>query len=127
MFRSPFSFNGRIRRTEYGLSLVIYAVVAIILQLTAVSMMADAAGSPGIAILLLLVGWIPCIYFMLAQGAKRCHDLGRSGWFQMIPFYGLWMLFADSNHGMNEYGPNPKGIGNEPEFAFEDERQPHQY
>jgi hypothetical protein len=25
------------------------------------------------------------------------------------------MLFADSDNGMNEYGPNPKGIGNEDE------------
>jgi len=26
----------------------------------------------------------------------------------IIPFYGLWMLFADSEPGTNEYGPNPK-------------------
>ncbi len=33
MFKRPFSFEGRIRRTEYGLSLVIYAIGAIILNI----------------------------------------------------------------------------------------------
>ena len=52
------------------------------------------------------------LWFLWAQGAKRCHDRGASGWFQIIPFYVFWMLFADSNYGMNEYGANPKGFGN---------------
>jgi hypothetical protein len=25
------------------------------------------------------------------------------------------MIFAESDHGINEYGPNPKGIGNQEE------------
>ena len=51
-----------------------------------------------------LVGWI----WLLTQGAKRCHDLGNSGWYQLIPFYGLWMLFAKGDDDINEYGANPK-------------------
>ncbi|HEY9187886.1 MAG TPA: DUF805 domain-containing protein [Ignavibacteria bacterium] len=56
---------------------------------------------------------IPAIWFLLSQGAKRCHDIGNNGWYQIIPFYFLWMLFADSEIGINVFGPNPKGIGNE--------------
>jgi uncharacterized membrane protein YhaH (DUF805 family) len=52
----------------------------------------------------------------LAQGAKRCHDRGNSGWYLLIPFYVFWMLFADSDIGANEYGLNPKGIGNDNEI-----------
>lgn len=59
---------------------------------------------------------IPIYWFILAQGAKRCHDRGNSGWFQLIPFYGLWMLFGDSYFGNNKYGENPKGIGNQSEI-----------
>ena len=63
-------------------------------------------GEPsGILSLLFLVSsWI----FIMA-GAKRCHDRGNSGFFQFIPFYGLWMLFGDGEPGTNQYGPNPKG------------------
>ena len=104
MFKNPFSFEGRIRRTEYGLSyLIIYAFAFII------GIFIGLAGlGEGIMYILL----IPVYWFFLAQGAKRCHDRGNSGWYQIIPLYGLWMLFADSDNGINEYGPNPKGIGN---------------
>lgn len=55
---------------------------------------------------------IPVYWFIWAQGAKRCHDRNNTGWFQIIPFYGFWMLFADGDYGENDYGPNPKGLGN---------------
>ena len=104
MFKNPFSFEGRIRRTEYGLSVIIYAITAAIIN-------AIGQAEEGAAIIFL--AYIPLLWFLWAQGAKRCHDRGNSGWYQIIPFYGLWMLFADSDNGINEYGPNPKGIGNQ--------------
>jgi uncharacterized membrane protein YhaH (DUF805 family) len=100
MFRETFLFKGRIRRMEYGLSLIIYFVYYIIVTLIVV-----AINSAQLLILFLLPGLI----FLWAQGAKRCHDIGNSGWFQLIPLYGLWMLFQDGIKGNNEYGINPKG------------------
>jgi len=47
---------------------------------------------------------------MLAQGAKRAHDLGNSGYYQFIPFYGLWLIFQPGDSGINTYGENPKEI-----------------
>ena len=117
MFKAPFSFEGRIRRMEYGISVFIYCTVLILIQFLLVASL-SGQGSPGITLFLMII-LIPLVYFMLAQGCKRCHDRGNSGWFQLIPFYGLWMLFADSEPGRNLYGPNPKGIGNE-EFSFEE-------
>ncbi len=104
MFKNPFSFKGRIRRTEYGISAIIY--YAIIYTPAFLGISEDDYAIP------ILIIFIPLIWFMLAQGAKRCHDRGNSGWYQIIPFYSLWMLFADSDVGPNEYGDNPKGIGN---------------
>lgn len=52
---------------------------------------------------------IPMTWFSIAQNVKRCHDRGHSGWYQFIPFYFLWLLFADGEKGENGYGDNPKG------------------
>ncbi len=104
MFKNPFSFNGRIRRTEYGISYLIYMGVYLAIAYG----MASTDMNP-----VLLVVYIPLIWFLLAQGAKRCHDRGNSGWYQLIPLYVFWLVFADGEVGHNEYGPNPKGIGNE--------------
>lgn len=112
MFKAPFSFNGRIRRLEYGLSYLIYLVFALPFNIY-LRMSENSYGGPsGTVLVIFFILLIPFLWFMLAQGAKRCHDRGNSGWFQLIPFYGLWMLFADSENGPNEYGPNPKGQGN---------------
>lgn len=110
MFKAPFSFNGRIRRTEYGLSLIVYFFVYLIVYfIILISIFAKAESGPIVVIIL----FIPMLWFLWAQGAKRCHDLDRSGWYQIIPFYFLWLLFQDSEPGENQYGLNPKGIRNE--------------
>ena len=104
MFKNPSGIEGRIRRTEYVLSLIIIYGYAFCVGKIFGFAMQDKA------IIHFLL--IPAYWFGLAQGAKRCHDIGNSSWYQIIPFYGLWLLFADSDCGINEYGPNPKGIGN---------------
>lgn len=45
-----------------------------------------------------------CFYIYLTLGAKRCHDLNHTGWFQLIPFYILVMLFAAGDDEKNDYG-----------------------
>lgn len=103
LFKAPFSFNGRIRRTEYGISYAIY-----IFSIYGLSALIGSEDN----LSFLTILFIPILWFYFAQGAKRCHDRGNSGLYQIIPFYLLWMLFADSDFGQNEYGLNPKGIGN---------------
>lgn len=102
MFQSPFSFNGRIRRSEFGFSVIIYAVFYVLL-LSIMGPESEKTGFLGII-------FIPMVWFIWAQAAKRCHDLGKSGFWQLIPFYFLWLLFQDGQFFENEYGENPKGI-----------------
>ncbi|UVV55162.1 DUF805 domain-containing protein [Bacteroides thetaiotaomicron] len=66
-------------------------------------------------ILIGIVAGIASIWFSLAQGVKRLHDLNKSGWLILIccvPIIGwvfsLYMLFADGTVGPNQYGEDPK-------------------
>ncbi|SMC86872.1 DUF805 domain-containing protein [Pedobacter africanus] len=108
MFQNPFSFEGRIRRLEYCLSQLIYLcyVFAVGFIFGAIGLIDDTE-SPKNS-LTILIAILPGIYFLWAQGAKRCHDRGNSGWYQLIPFYGFWMCFAPGDTTENEYGDNPK-------------------
>src|SRR5690606_12715600 len=103
MFQNPFSLNGRIRRLEYGLSYLIYCIylVAEIVILTSGGIIKES-DEPGNMLIFYLVA-SPAIWFLITQGAKRCHDRNNSGWWQLIPFYGFWMLFADGDIGPNDY------------------------
>ncbi len=106
MFRNPFSFSGRIRRTEYGLSMIICFVINLFMQgIVVFAAESDAAST---LLILYLIMLVPYCWFIWAQGAKRCHDRGNSGWYQIIPFYGFWMLFAEGETTANEYGNSPK-------------------
>ena len=110
MFENPFSFNGRIRRTEYGISLILYLVMYVNMLSNYIPEEKNLGAFFFVA--------IPALWFLWAQGAKRCHDLGHSGWWQLIPFYSLWMLFQDGQPGENEYGENPKGVKSGNELSF---------
>jgi len=103
MFKRPFSFSGRIRRLEYGISFIIYFVWYMIVEAATMS----PNLSQGAAVFILL-SFIPMLWFLWAQNCKRCHDRGNSGWYQLIPFYFFVLLFGDGEPGENEYGNNPK-------------------
>lgn len=103
MFQKPFSFEGRIRRTEYALSLIGYFVFAFIMSEVTLD------GNAGLGSLFFLL-FIGVFWLLLAQGCKRCHDLGHSGWYQIIPFYFVWLVFAKGELGTNKYGLSPKPI-----------------
>ncbi len=100
MFENAFSFDGRIRRTEYGISLMIYVAIATVLNLIIQS-------NPDVVIIGL--AFIPAFWFLSAQACKRCHDVGNSGWWQLIPFYALWLIFQEGEPSQNQYGNNLKG------------------
>lgn len=102
MFKNSFSFNGRIRRTEYSFSVLIYLVT------TAFFMFIVGNDGNIIGILILSIIRIPLFWFILAQGAKRCHDIGNNGLWQLIPFYALWLIFQNGQAGSNKFGDNPK-------------------
>jgi len=105
IFSSPFSFNGRIRRLEYGLSCIIFYIYIIIIFVE--NDYYYCQYPPWKQFILI----VPFILFLFAQGAKRSHDIGRRGWMQLIPLYNPFILiFQNGEIGDNEYGSNPKGL-----------------
>lgn len=112
MFKHVFSFNGRIRRLEYGLTAIAYLGVCLFL---------DVMEGEVPPVLNLIV--LPLIWIMLAQGAKRCHDIGKSGFWQIIPFYFLVMIFQVGTGELNEYGYPPVRNAEEEKRSLESEIQ----
>jgi uncharacterized membrane protein YhaH (DUF805 family) len=98
MFSKSFSFDGRIRRLEYFISFIIFYILINFIELTYKISRND---------IIYLIN-IPLYWFILAQGSKRCHDIGTTGWYQLIPFYVFWMFFQKGRKEINQFGVNPK-------------------
>lgn len=111
------SFDGRIGRATYWLKyLVLYLGAYILLMIidNVAGLMIDDGMGGGFGMLSSIFSLVG-IWFSLAAGAKRCHDRGRSGWFQaivLIPIIGpIWLLvelgFLKGTEGENRFGPDP--------------------
>lgn len=99
-----FRTEGRITRSEYIVTFILYLIV-----ISVVSKFFDSVTQVVSSIALIALPVYVFLYWiLLAQGSKRCHDIGLSGWFQIIPFFVFVMFFKDSDIGNNKYGSDPK-------------------
>lgn len=44
----------------------------------------------------------------LAVAVRRVHDVGKNGWYILIPIYNLILFCTEGTSGQNEYGEDPK-------------------
>jgi uncharacterized membrane protein YhaH (DUF805 family) len=94
-------FTGRARRKEYWMFILIYFIINITLAVLGLDII---SGLVAIGLL------VPSI----SIAARRLHDTGRSGWWQLIvliPIIGFIVLIvflAQDSHDANDYGVNPK-------------------
>ena len=98
-------FTGRARRKEYWMFILFYLICYVALVVI------DAAiGTFFLAALFSLALFVPTI----SIAARRLHDTGRSGWWQLIaliPILGgivLLVFLVQDSHEENEYGESPK-------------------
>lgn len=100
-------FTGRARRKEYWMFFLFNLIVSVVLNLVDM-----ALGSMLISSLYSLAILLPS----LAIGARRLHDTGRSGWWQLIaliPIIGIIVLivfYCQDSQDENDYGENPKAF-----------------
>ena len=97
----PFSFKGRIGRLQLILSYVVGFIVWF-----ASFVLFDIERSDGNegVILLFLACTVAFFWFIYAQCAKRCHDLGKSGAWMFVPFWNILLFFAEGEKKENQYG-----------------------
>ena len=93
-------FNGRARRKEYWMFILFNTMFSIVFSLVDTLLIGNEITSN----LYSLVVLVPSI----AVGIRRMHDVGKSGWYILIPIYNLILSVTDSGSGENEYGVNPK-------------------
>jgi uncharacterized membrane protein YhaH (DUF805 family) len=92
-------FNGRARRKEYWMFILINTLLSYLLIF--IDMSAQTVYLNTIYSLAVLV---PSI----AVTARRMHDVGKSGWFMLIPIYNFILAVTTGDEGDNEYGSDPK-------------------
>jgi uncharacterized membrane protein YhaH (DUF805 family) len=125
LFACPFLFKGRIRRLEYGLSTIISSFIGLVLLIfgsvsslvcfsDGAMIMLDNKFMENLACMSVVSTIIFCLiyagisWFNIAQATKRCHDIGKSGWWQLIPFFNIYLYFPEGKHSANKYGFDPK-------------------
>ncbi len=104
-FRKYADFSGRASRQQYWMFILIFMIIYFVLAVV------DALlGMFVLAAIFNLVLLIPS----LSIAARRLHDTGRTGWWQLIiflPLIGIIVLLVflvQDSHADNDYGPNPK-------------------
>ena len=102
-------FEGRARRSEYWYFFLANFLISILL-----AFVDGALGllDFGISTIYSLAVLVPS----LAVAVRRMHDVGKSGWFILIPIYNFILAVTEGEQGTNKYGPNPKN----PEYDIED-------
>jgi uncharacterized membrane protein YhaH (DUF805 family) len=97
-------FNGRARRSEYWYFFLINFIVSQGLAYANVLLFNGLALIGWIVMLINLVILVPSI----AVAIRRMHDVGKSGWYVLIPIYNIILACTEGTSGPNEYGNDPK-------------------
>lgn len=118
VWRNYANFEGRARRKEYWMFVLIQVLILICLfSFMFVTIDSDTSESVPFGFGLIGMYWLASFIPTLAVIVRRLHDIGKSGWMILvyfIPFIGsIWllvMLATDSTPGPNQYGGNPKEV-----------------
>lgn len=99
-------FNGRARRKEYWMYFLFNTFFLIITMIIDSLFGLNFKDKP--------YGLIYTIYSLatllpsVSVAIRRMHDVGKSGWFLLIPIYNIILAITDGEKQSNEYGSNPK-------------------
>jgi uncharacterized membrane protein YhaH (DUF805 family) len=99
------TFSGRARRKEYWMFFLFNIIIAMILGfIEGIADINPTSDDSILANIYSLAILIPSI----AVGVRRMHDVGKSGWFLLIPIYNFILAVTEGEKGENQYGADPK-------------------
>lgn len=113
------NFEGRARRKEYWNYLLVYLAIYISLYIVVFAAASVSGTIAGIISVLLIIFALGMLIPSLGVAVRRLHDVDKSGWFlllNLVPFggfYVLYLLITEGTIGTNQYGNDPKNVGNE--------------
>lgn len=88
-------FTGRARRSEYWYFFLFNVLVSIVASIADATLPGDMLGT---------ISSIALLLPSLGAGVRRMHDIGKSGWYLLIPIYNIVLLATDSDPAPNNYG-----------------------
>jgi uncharacterized membrane protein YhaH (DUF805 family) len=94
------TFSGRARRSEYWYFFLFNFIILVVLGIIDATLKTKIVSN-----IYTLVILIPGT----AVGIRKMHDIGKSGWFFLIPIYNLILASKEGKKGKNEFGEDPKG------------------
>jgi uncharacterized membrane protein YhaH (DUF805 family) len=104
-------FNGRARRKEYWMFTLFHVIFTYALIFLGIALM-EATNSM-VFVFLYFIYILALLIPALAVSVRRMHDVGKSGWYILIPIYSLILAVTEGDKGANEYGADPKGLNAE--------------
>lgn len=108
-------FSGRARRKEYWMFFLFNVIISMVF--TIIDQMVFGLYQPQ---------WLSNLYSLavlvpsLAVAVRRMHDVGKSGWYILIPIYNLILAVTEGDNGPNEYGEDPKNETNQSSDLLDD-------
>jgi uncharacterized membrane protein YhaH (DUF805 family) len=101
-------FNGRARRKEYWMYTLfnlIFLIIAMVLDnFAGTNFKGQNYG------LFYTIYSLATLMPSIAVIIRRMHDVGKSGWFVLIPIYNIILALTEGEKQTNEYGADPKVI-----------------
>ncbi|GAB3319911.1 DUF805 domain-containing protein [Larkinella ripae] len=97
-------FEGRARRSEYWYFFLTNIIITQSLNFVNILLF------DGLAV----IGWLNMLFNLailvpsIAVAIRRMHDVGKSGWFVLVPIYNLILACTEGVKGANEFGNDPK-------------------
>lgn len=106
VIKNYLGFDGRARRKEYWMYFLfnsLFLIIAMIIdRLLGLNFKDKPYG------LFYMIYSLTTLLPSIAVAIRRMHDVGKSGWFLLIPIYNIILAITEGEKDTNEYGNNPK-------------------